>query len=266
VGKIEEALKKARAERKSTYDIDKKALVKNSMHETSTIMHIPVMPENKIVSKQKLAELKIIYQEMQNQNILNEFRALRATILQKTKGKNISLLVYSTEIDGGTSYIAINLATAIALDKQKTALLLNCNFNETPDYESLVENNERGLIDYLTEGIDLAKVIHHTGIPKLRIIPAGSKAHIDDELFTKNKMQYLLLELKNRYADRIVVIDAPPITESADLKLLTESIDYALLVIPYAKTKTKKVHKAINIIGKEKIIGAVINNIPDIFQ
>ena len=75
-----------------------------------------------------MAAYKIIYPGMQQRDVLNSFRDLRTRLLQRAKGENFVLLVSSLSHGGGSSFVAMNIAACFALDEQKTAIYIDCNF------------------------------------------------------------------------------------------------------------------------------------------
>jgi len=256
---IENALIKAKSE-------DKKKISDYPTTDNSLIpSDIGQMVENELVDNDILEELKIIHQEMQNRKLFNEFRALRTLIMQKIQKENISILVYSVITGGGSSYISANLAAAIALDNKKSALLINCDFKRPAIYEQLLED-KTGLIDFLTEDMDIGNIIHPSGIKRLRVIPSGEMESSFSEHFTSNKLKTLFAEIKSRYNDRSIIVDSPPASEVADIKLLMETIDYALLVVPFGKCNDESVRHAAEIIDRNKLLGIVINNKQQLFE
>ena len=47
--------------------------------------------------------------------------------------------------------------------------------------------------------------------PKLKIIPAGTRSVKSTELLASQAMERLLSELAERYRDRVILFDSPPI-------------------------------------------------------
>src|SRR5437867_1899174 len=128
------------------------------------------------------------------------------------------------------------LAVAFALDETKTALLVDCNFGN-PAFDHLITDEDRqGITDYIEQDqLQVEQIIHATGVRRLRLVPAGESHNFVAEYFTSAKLQGLLKGLRDRYRDRYVIIDAPPITQSADARILVEMADYVLLVVPYGR-------------------------------
>lgn len=223
-----------------------------------------VMPEMTTLetTKEELTEKGIIHPSMNDSNVLNAFRHLRTTLLPKMESYNSTLLVSSIVKGGGASFTAANLAAAFTLDRQRTALLVDCNFHSPTLATTLGVDGEFGLYDYVTGRIDnVAQMIYPTIVPRLRLVPCGELGEDDNqEFFTGERMRSFLHEVKSRYPDRIIILDSPPVLDTADTTILSELVDYVFLVLPYQGAGASKLNKAIKTIGKEKIVGFVLNN------
>lgn len=214
-------------------------------------------------SRKELAESRIIFPGMEDNRAANSFRELRTKILQATRGKNCALLVTSASSAAGCSFVARNLAVAFSFDESKTALLMDCNLQNPSHNELVPPEITLGLTDYLkTDELSVEQIIHPVGIQRLRLIPAGSNHDNTTEYFTSIKMKRLFRDIKDRYIDRYIIIDAPPIISSADTRILADVCDYAVLVVPYGKTTESQVVKAARAIDADKLIGVVLNNEP----
>ncbi len=221
--------------------------------------------EETTVSANVLHELKIIHGDTEKSAILNEFRALRTTVLQKLQRSNISLLVFSLRRGGGASYTAINLASSISLEYDKTSLIVSCDIYHPPAYETLIENDKtNGLVEFLTGNVEIDKIIYRSGIKWLRIIPSGSPDSSFTDYFTSSRLNYFFSEIQSRYDDRIVIIDGPSAENVADLKQIANNVDAAILVVPYGKCTVDEITDACQIVGSKKLLGVTINNIPDL--
>jgi Mrp family chromosome partitioning ATPase len=110
--------------------------------------------------------------------------------------------------------------------------------------------------------MDIADIIHPVGIERLRIIPSGGQREIPAEYFTSLKMKRLLDGIKQRYRERYIIIDAPPMTESADTQILADLCDYAVLVVPYGRVTDAQIDACIKALGDKKLVGVVFNDEP----
>jgi len=212
-------------------------------------------------STTELEHLKILYQGSPNAQSLKVFRDLRTRLYSKSGGKNFLGLVTSVTPSGGCSYVVKNLAAAISLDRTRTSLVVDCNFY-SPSMDSLiVTDTELGITDYLdANNLGIETIVHASGIPRLRVIPVGNNTEGATERLSSARMQLFLRELKTRYSDRYILVDAPSIGEySAEARIMAGLCDFVVLVVPYGKVTLSQVQKAVEAIGKNSLAGIVYN-------
>lgn len=230
---------------------------------TSSSEAIARMQEKAPLSRQALAHNRVIYPELGENGTVRAFREIRTKIIQKSQGRNCIVMVTSVTSGGGSSFVSLNLAAAFAFDAGKTALLLDCNLKNPSLHRLFPPGSFQGLADYMENPeMDVADVIHPVGIERLRVIPAGGKREIPAEYFTSLKMKRLLDSIKQRYRERYVLIDAPPMTESADTQILAELCDYVVLVVPYGRVTDAQIDACVKALGDKKLIGVVFNDEP----
>jgi Mrp family chromosome partitioning ATPase len=277
MSKIESALAKARARgmqlassagtRRAGTDLvpaQGRSLADRQSREAAAAVALRKMEEPWLLDKQDLAERQIIYPGMVDARAAMAFRDLRTKILQAAR-ENCTIMVTSCAKGRDSGMIATNLAVSFSLDDSKTAVLVNCDLG-APFIDRLVPSaDERGITDYLrSESVRLEQIIHPVGLPRLRVIPAGKTQDHMAEYFTLAKMSQLLSELRARHADRYVVMNAPPIYDSADTRVLVELADYVVLVVPYGCVTESQVTNAAKMIGDKKLLGAVFSDMPSL--
>lgn len=226
---------------------------------------IALMKEPSLRDKSDLALQRIIHPELAENSTVQAFREIRTRILQKTHGQNCILMITSVTGDSGSTFVTTNLGVAFAFDAGKTALLVDCNLRN-PGLQNLFPNKKSlGITDYLEKAeLDVADIIHAIGIERLRVIPAGDRREIPSEYFTSIRMKQMLESIRQRYAERFILIDAPPMSETADTQILAELCDYVLLVVPYGKVTDGQVDTCIKSIDSKKLLGVIFNNEPDV--
>lgn len=212
------------------------------------------------LTEEDLEEKKIIYPQMRDKRMLNIFRDTRTKLIQKAGGRNFSLLVTSICEEGGSTFVSTNLAASIALDHGKTALMIDCNLY-SPAGNSLVEVSDIGFSDFLQDpSLAIEEIIYATGVPRLRFIPVGTALDIGPEYYTSYRMRQLVEELVQRYSDRSLILDAPPIGTTADARILSELCDFVVIVVPYGMVTKEQIKTAIESIGREKLAGVIFNH------
>lgn len=238
------------------------ATIKSRIDSTTAIA---LMNEPDLRDMSELALQRIIYPDMAENGTVQAFREIRTRILQKTNGQNCIIMVTSVAGDSGSTFVATNLGVAFAFDAGKTALLVDCNLRK-PGLQKLFPGKvPLGITDYLEKAdLDVADIIHPIGIERLRVIPAGDQREIPSEYFTSVRMKQMLGSIRQRYAERFILIDAPPVSETADTQILAELCDYILLVVPYGKVTNGQVEASLKSIDSKKLLGIVFNNEPNV--
>ena len=221
------------------------------------------MAEDELLSLKTLDKARIVYRDMDDSSVENSFRNMRTRLLQKNAGESSVVMVTSVCGGSGNSFVSLNLTSAFSFDRSRTALLIDCNLHH-PAYENLLSyEDNQGITDYLDrDDIGIEEIIHSVGIERLRLIPGGSQRNVPVEYFTSVKMHELLNNVRNRYPDRFVVVDTPPVLESADSQILADLCDYVLLVVPYGRVTETKIMAAARAIGEKKLLGVIFNGEP----
>ncbi len=237
------------------------SLVKAAVQEHRKREQIKNMAIPGLWTQEELYEKKVVFVGMRQRELLNAFREVRIKLLQKSKSDNIVVLVASVSSEGGSSFFGFNLAATFALDPQKTALYVDCNPYASAAERYIITPVEMGLTQYLSDfSIPLKRIIYPSGVERLRVIPSGGSSESAAEFFNSKRMEVLVQEIKNRYPDRFIVLDAPSIQQTTEARILAQYCDHALLVVPYGKAVTDEVLAAVDAVGKEKFAGLVFNN------
>lgn len=212
-------------------------------------------------SPTELERLKIVNGSMGNVRILNTFRELRTQLLKINDKKNFVCMVSSITHGGGASYVAKNLAAVFALDKSKTSLLIDANLYAPSLDELIIGEATTGITDYLSNStLNIKDVVYATGVPRLRVVPIGEHSEGAAEYFSSDKMNHFIEEIRSRYPDRYIFIDAPPVADASEARILTEISDMVLLVVPHGRATKEQIETAIQAVEKEKLVGLVYNN------
>jgi len=229
----------------------------------SSTAEIARMQEASLLGRGELEKYGIIYPDLSDNATVQSFREIRTRILQRTQGRNAIVMVTSVSGGSGNSFVALNLAVAFAFDAGRTALLMDCNLGNSSTQRLFGAENPAGITDYLENpDIEVRDILHPVGIERLRVIPAGRQKDVPTEYFTSQKARQLLDGVRDRYSERFVIVDAPPMSESADTQILSELCDFVLLVAPYGRVTTMQIDACIEAIDPNKFLGVVFNDEP----
>ena len=195
------------------------------------------------------------YREIKRKLINNAFGKLSSTL----KNSNI-IMVTSGRPSEGKTFTACNLAMSIAAEQDKTVLLVDADVLKPNVLNTLGLERREGLMEYLTGEVDdISDVLYPTNLEKLKIIPAGRSHHLTTELLASEKMAETVNEFANRYPDRIVIFDTPPLIGITETAILANLAGQAVVVVEEGKSKLNDVRHAVERLNPEMAIGFVVN-------
>lgn len=197
--------------------------------------------------------------------IVEEYRRLKSMLLRETKADFLNTIMITSSVAGeGKSLTAINLAVTLAQEIDHSILLVDADLRKPMVTEYLGIKYKYGLSDYLTRNIDVSEILIKTGIGNLMILPAGRTVDNPVELLSSEKMKALVKELKQRYMDRYVIIDSPPILSCAEGIAIGSYVDGVIFVVQEGNTQKKSVEDALNMIKDLNLLGVVFNNVSEL--
>jgi receptor protein-tyrosine kinase len=226
-----------------------------------------VYPEKILLSEAQLNERGFIYSSDSAHHIQEEFRHIKRKLINnafgaaaKTLHHSNLVMVSSSNPNEGKTFISINLALSIALEQEKTVLLIDADVLRPSLHRELGFEKKQGLLEYLLgEVSSLSEIIYPTSIQNLKIIPAGKPHHLTNELLASTKMEHLAQELAERYPDRIVIFDCPPINGVTETPVLSSLVGQAIVVVEESKTKVEDVKRAVSQLNEDMAVGFVMN-------
>ncbi len=215
----------------------------------------------------RLNERGFIYSPDSAHHIQEEFRHIKRKLINnafglasKTLNNSNLIMVTSSNPNEGKTYVAINLALSIALEQDKTVLLVDADVLRPSLQRELEFDSKKGLLEYLlAEVSSLSNIIYSTNIDNLKLIPAGKPHHLTNELLASERMEKLAKELAERYPDRVVIFDCPPILGVTETPVLSDIVGQAIVVVEESKTKTDDVKRAVSQLNEDIAIGLVMN-------
>jgi protein-tyrosine kinase len=191
-----------------------------------------------------------------------QFKMLRSKVLFPSSGKPPRTIIVTSAIPGeGKSFVAANLAVSIAQNINEYVLLMDCDLR-LPQIGKLFGVEQRaGLSEYLAGEENIRDLLVKTSIKKLTVLTGGSPPPNPAELLSSQRMGDLIQEVRERYSDRYIIIDAPPPHITAEARVMANKVDGIILVVRYGQGNRKMVKDLTELIDKNKIIGVVFNGV-----
>lgn len=204
-----------------------------------------------------------LFKAVNTDTVLPEvFKTLRSKILHPLDGRPVpkTIMVSSSIPQEGKSFVTSNLAISFAADMDQHCLLVDCDLRHPSLARMFGIKRKFGLTDYLRDNVELNSLILKSSVQKLSILPSGQIPQNPAELLSSIRMHELIQDVSNRYHDRVVIFDSPPMLMAAESIVLAGHVDAVILVIRQAKAKKDEVQKFIDTVGEKKILGIVFND------
>lgn len=263
----------AKLDNKLTNTIEKAEALTQSIKTSDSVQKNDVVADDVEKSKfitidvDKLNAKGFVSNSSDRRPINEEYRAIKRKVLDNAFGalsKSLTnpniIMITSSRPGEGKTFTAINLALSIALEQDKTVLLVDADVLRPNVMRTLELRNQDGLIEFLLgEKSDISDIMCKTNIPNLRIIPAGRAHHLSTELLASEKMYQAVEEFANRYPDRVVIVDTPPLLGINETAILANLAGQAIVVTEENKSKLNDIKKAVGQLNPDMAIGFVVN-------
>jgi receptor protein-tyrosine kinase len=209
----------------------------------------------------------IISPATESSRTAEEFRVIKRPLLQRAfaqrhePGEHPNVVVVTSSVAGeGKTFTSLNLAISIAMELDRTVLLVDSDL-ANPGLSRLLKVRDRpGLTERLLDSrLDLKQLLMRTNVPKLTLLPAGLRHRRSTELLASNVMRGLLDELANRYPDRIVLFDSPPLLATTEASVLANQAGQICIVVESGITPQFLVKEAVGVLQYPDRISLVLN-------
>ena len=220
----------------------------------------------------RMRELGMVTAAGGRTNLLEEFRIIKRPLLKRAfeergpKDNPRNLIMVTSSLPGeGKTYSSINLAMSIAMELDHTVLLVDADVARPSVLRTLGLPAHRGLMDILIgDGPDVADVLLRTNVDTLTILPAGTSTPRATELLASSTMTKLLHELANRYPDRIIIFDSPPLLLTSESRVLASHMGQIVVVVEAQTTTQHAVKEALHKLEGFANVNLIYNKTRDI--
>jgi Mrp family chromosome partitioning ATPase len=90
-------------------------------------------------------------------------------------------------------------------------------------------------------------------------LPGGRPTENPSELLSSEKMLDLISSLYTRYDDRYILVDLPSPNLVPEADVIARKMDGIIVVARAGKTPTDQVAQLVDRIGRERVVGVVLN-------
>ena len=192
---------------------------------------------------------------------VEQYRRLAARLLMAQAEKGTRIVMVTSAFAGeGKTLTATNLALTLGESYKRNVLLIDADLRRPWIHEMFQVPNASGLNDGLRDAADRKiPLLHFT--EHLSILTAGRPDPDPMSVLSGERMRRVIAEAGARFD--WVIVDTPPVALLTDAHLLSSLVDTVLLVIQAGQTPLAAIKTAVQAVGRERILGVVLNRADD---
>lgn len=215
----------------------------------------------------RLAAMGYVTPQAPSSRRAEEFRMVKRPLLTNARGHSAApvqhanrIMVTSAAPREGKTFVSINLALSMALERDTTVLLVDADATLPAVLQRLGLQPAKGLLDVLVDPtVDVRSLILQTNVERLSILPAGTLHEQATELLASAGMNMLVEQLASQFPNRMVVFDAPPLLGSTESRVLAAHMGQIVLVIEADRTQQSQVLAALDTLENCPVVMTLLN-------
>ena len=191
---------------------------------------------------------------------IEQFRRLAATVhhIQAEQGMR-HLMVSSASPREGKTLTIVNLALTLSESYGRRVLLIDADLRRPSVHDVFGISNKYGVAHAIQS--EPMEIRTSRVCQNLWVLPAGTPDGNPMAALASGQMERLLGDATASFD--WVLVDAPPFGLVADAALLARLVRAVIVVIAAGSTQYKAVEKAVTELGREYVVGAVLNRVEE---
>jgi protein-tyrosine kinase len=216
----------------------------------------------------RMREAGMVVPDTPQSKLSDEFRVIKWPLLQNARGGSAApvergnLIMVASAVPGeGKSFVAVNLAMSMAMERDTYVLLVDTDVAGRSLPAILgVRPSGPGLLDLLSDpGLDPSEALLRTNVEHLSLLLAGRRHPHATELLASEAMRTLLNEMAYRYSDRVIIFDSPPLLATPEARVLATYMGQIVLVVEADRTTHAMVQRALETLEPCPVVMTVLN-------
>lgn len=193
----------------------------------------------------------------QDSTSVEQYRRLAARLLLAHAEKGTRLVMVTSAMPGeGKTLTSSNLALTLSESFKRKVLLIDGDLRRPSIHQVFNIPNVTGLNDGASVDSERrVPLLSYTD--NLTILTAGRPDGDPMSVLSGEQMRKVLAEAARRFD--FVIIDTPPVALLPDAHLLSKITDMVLLVVESGRSPLPALKRAIEAVGRERILGVVLN-------
>lgn len=203
---------------------------------------------------------KMVVGESSRQEIREQFRKIAAALYRVREQRPIKVVMVVSAVPGeGKTLTAVNLALTLSESYKSKVLLIDADLRRPSVHLVFDLPNTAGLKDRLVAAVD--ELLPTPVSSYLSVLTAGAALVDPMGALVSDRMRAVLTA--GAAVSDWVVLDTPPVELLPDAKLLASMTDAAILVVHAGSTKCQLSQRAVEAIGRDRIVGVVLNQVKE---
>ena len=202
---------------------------------------------------------KLVVHEGTGRTSVEQYRRIAAILhhLQAERGIKV-LMVASAGVGEGKTLTAANLALTLSESYRRRVLLIDADLRR-PSLSAVFHlQSARGLSEKLRGNTEEPLRVLELS-EGLALLPGGRPDSDPMAGLTSGKMKDIIQQASESYD--WVILDTPPVALQPDASLLGAMVEGTVFVIGCGMSPAADVERAIDAVGRDKIVGVVLNRV-----
>jgi len=188
------------------------------------------------------------------------YRMLRGRMRHRALASNWSALGITSPGPGeGKTVTTLNVAISIAREKQRTVYVLDLDMRAPKVMQYLGVNPPGSLSAYFSDALTAAEVLFETDMEKLIVAGATEPSRDASELLATSRLDELMLAIRRRSPDALILIDLPPVTSTDEALVVAPRVDALFLVATEGRTRRDALVRSIDLLSDFLVAGIILN-------
>jgi Mrp family chromosome partitioning ATPase len=206
-----------------------------------------------------LSDNKVIAGDITDPQV-GAYRQLRSQVLDSMRRNNWrTLAVTSAQEGAGKTLTCVNLAICISQEANQTVMLVDLDLTKPDVANTLGIDVKKGIVDHLMHGEPIENILLNPEFPRLVVIPGTPQGRPVSEMLSSPQMKHFLTDITNRYSNRIIIFDLPPLLRNDDAMVFVPNADACLFVVEDGVTRPDEIEYCFQLLKHSKLIGTILN-------
>lgn len=192
---------------------------------------------------------------------VEQYRRLAATLHHTKLQKDTKVVMLTSASPGeGKTLTTVNLALTLSESYRRNVLLIDADLRRPNIHQLFQLPNVVGLSDGLKSHTEQKLALIQVS-EFLTVLPAGRPDNDPMSGLTSDRMRRIVEQAAARYD--WVLIDTPPVGFLSDANLLVAMVDVAIFVVRAGKSPYRLIQRALDAVGRDRILGVVLNAVAE---